>query len=62
MKWQIMLNIASLFGKSPFAPLQSHMKKVALCVERLSDIFNALVQNGHGKDRKARRRSFADGT
>lgn len=37
-----MLNIARLFGKSPFAPLQSHMKKVALCVERLSDIFNAL--------------------
>ncbi len=37
-----MLNIARLFGKSPFAPLQSHMKKVSLCVERLSDIFNAL--------------------
>ena len=37
-----MLNIARLFGKSPFAPLQSHMKKVALCIERLSDIFTAL--------------------
>lgn len=36
-----MLNIARLFGKSPFAPLQSHMKKVSLCMERLSDIFNA---------------------
>jgi predicted phosphate transport protein (TIGR00153 family) len=36
-----MLNIARLFGKSPFAPLQSHMKKVSLCVERLSDIFIA---------------------
>ncbi len=36
-----MLNIARLFGKSPFAPLQSHMKKVANCVERLSDIFTA---------------------
>ena len=36
-----MLNIARLFGKSPFAPLQSHMKKVAACMERLSDIFNA---------------------
>lgn len=36
-----MLNIARLFGKSPFAPLQSHMKKVALCMERLSDIFKA---------------------
>lgn len=36
-----MLNIARLFGKSPFAPLQSHMKKVALCVDRLSDMFSA---------------------
>ncbi len=36
-----MLNIARLFGKSPFAPLQSHMKKVANCIERLSDIFTA---------------------
>ena len=36
-----MLNIARLFGKSPFAPLQSHMKKVSLCMDRLSDIFNA---------------------
>lgn len=39
-----MLNIARLFGKSPFAPLQSHMKKVALCIERLSDIFNAFAK------------------
>ncbi len=39
-----MLNIARLFGKSPFAPLQSHMKKVALCIERLSDIFKALAK------------------
>jgi len=39
------LNIARLFGKSPFAPLQSHMKKVALCMERLSDMFNALPKN-----------------
>ncbi len=39
-----MLNIARLFGKSPFAPLQSHMKKVSICIERLSDIFNALAK------------------
>lgn len=39
-----MLNIARLFGKSPFAPLQSHMKKVALCMTMLSDIFKALPQ------------------
>jgi uncharacterized protein len=39
-----MLNIARLFGKSPFAALQGHMKKVALCIERLSDIFNAFAK------------------
>lgn len=39
-----MLNIARLFGKSPFAPLQSHMKKVANCIERLSDIFTAFAK------------------
>ncbi len=47
-----MLNIARLFGKSPFAPLQSHMKKVALCMERLSDIFNALPKKDQEKIEK----------
>lgn len=37
-----MLNIARLFGKSPFAPLQSHMQKVAACVKLLKEIFDAL--------------------
>lgn len=37
-----MLNIARLFGKSPFAPLQGHMKKVAACLEKLSAIFAIL--------------------
>ena len=37
-----MLNIARLFGKSPFAPLQSHMKKVAICIEKLSTLFDVL--------------------
>lgn len=37
-----MLNIARLFGKSPFAPLQGHMKKVAACLEKLSEVFAAL--------------------
>lgn len=37
-----MLNIARLFGKSPFAPLQSHMKKVANCVKQLVAIFEIL--------------------
>lgn len=37
-----MLTIARLFGKSPFAPLQTHMDKVAACVNKLSDIFLSL--------------------
>lgn len=47
-----MLNIARLFGKSPFAPLQSHMKKVSLCIERLSDIFNAFSKRDMEKIEK----------
>lgn len=39
-----MLTIARLFGKSPFAPLQSHMNKVANCVEKLTKIFEALAK------------------
>lgn len=37
-----MISIAKLFGKSPFAPLQTHMKKVSLCVEKLSQLMEAL--------------------
>lgn len=36
------MTIARLFGKSPFAPLQSHMNKVASCMEKLTKIFEAL--------------------
>lgn len=41
-----MMNIARLFGKSPFAPLQTHMQKVSLCMKKLSAIFESL----HKKD------------
>jgi hypothetical protein len=37
-----MMTVARLFGKSPFAPLQRHMNKVALCVEKLSKVFDSL--------------------
>lgn len=40
-----MLTILSLFGRSPFAPLQSHMERVAKCVYRLLDLFEALEKN-----------------
>lgn len=39
-----MMTIARLFGKSPFAPLQSHMNKVALCIDKLSKIFESLQE------------------
>lgn len=38
-----MLTIARLFGKSPFAPLQSHMNKVASCMEKLTKIIESLA-------------------
>src|SRR3984893_12086013 len=41
-----MMNIARLFGKSPFAPLQNHMQKVSLCMKKLTSIFESL----HKKD------------
>ena len=37
-----MLTIARLFGKSPFAPLQTHMKRVANCMEKLTTLFEVL--------------------
>lgn len=37
-----MLTILSLFGRSPFAPLQSHMERVAKCVYCLPLLFEAL--------------------
>lgn len=37
-----MLTIARLFGKSPFAPLQTHMNKVGSCMEKLTRIFEVL--------------------
>ncbi len=37
-----MLTIMNLFGRSPFAPLQSHMEKVAMCVHKVLELFCAL--------------------
>lgn len=41
--------IFNLFGRSPFAPLQSHMEKVSQCVRLLPDLFQALEQQDQGK-------------
>ncbi len=37
-----MLTIARLFGKSPFAPLQTHMTRVTHCMEKLAEIMKSL--------------------
>ncbi|MBA3957252.1 MAG: TIGR00153 family protein [Parachlamydiaceae bacterium] len=43
-----MLNtIVSLFGRSPFAPLQSHMDKVSMCVHCLKELFEALEKQDY---------------
>lgn len=38
-----MQTLARLFGRSPFAPLQTHMDRVAACVHQLVPIFEALA-------------------
>ncbi len=38
-----MLTIAKLFGKSPFAPLQTHIDKVAACLHELPPLFKAFM-------------------
>ncbi len=43
-----MLNFAKLFGKSPFAPLQSHMQKVTKCIDELTFLYQALAQKEEG--------------
>ena len=40
----LMRTIARLFGKSPFAPLQTHMNKVGNCIEKLTKIFECLAK------------------
>lgn len=40
-----MLTILKLFSRSPFAPLQSHMEKVAKSVHLLPPLFKALLEN-----------------
>jgi uncharacterized protein len=39
-----MINLAKLFGKSPFAPLQTHMSKVESCVKELTFLFKAVAK------------------
>lgn len=44
-----MTTLLSLFGRSPFAPLGSHMEEVAACVYMLTDLFDALEKKDYEK-------------
>ena len=48
-----MLNISKLFGKSPFTPLQTHMKKVSCCVEKLLPLLKAIESQNIEEIQKA---------
>jgi len=39
--------LARLFGRSPFAPLQIHMAKVACCVHKITPLFEALLKKDY---------------
>ena len=44
-----MINISSIFAKSPFKPLRDHMDKVVESVVPLDDFFEALFQEDYSK-------------
>jgi predicted phosphate transport protein (TIGR00153 family) len=44
-----MLTILNLFGRSPFAPLQSHMERVSQCVHKTVELFDALQSENFKK-------------
>jgi uncharacterized protein len=44
-----MLTIARLFGKSPFSPLQNHMKKVVSCIKKLTEMFQEIENKNFDK-------------
>ncbi len=42
-----MRTFANLFGKSPFVPLQSHMRKVSECIDGLGELFQVFINGDH---------------
>lgn len=48
-----MQTLARLFGRSPFTPLQTHMTKVAGCVEEILPLFESLEKKDYPAVRKA---------
>lgn len=48
-----MRTIAKLFGKSPFAPLLTHMQTVSKCLDKLTEVFRILETGDMEKVEKA---------
>ncbi|RMG67366.1 MAG: TIGR00153 family protein [Calditrichaeota bacterium] len=44
-----MRGFSKLFTRSPFAPMQSHMEKVANCVEQLGELYNAFTAGDYDR-------------
>jgi len=44
-----MLTLTKLFGRSPFAPLLSHMELVSVCVHKVPKLFDALQEQNEEK-------------
>ena len=44
-----MINLSSMFARSPFKPLRDHMDKVVESVAPLKDFFDALHQGDYSK-------------
>ena len=47
-----MRSILSMFSKSPFKPLASHMDKVRACVEQIKPLFDALENRDYDSVQK----------
>ena len=50
-----MINISSMFAKSPFKPLRDHMDKVIESIDPLKEFFEALNQQDFSKAEEIQR-------
>jgi predicted phosphate transport protein (TIGR00153 family) len=51
--------MAALFGKSPFKPLQQHMRMIIECVAEVPALFTAVIENDHAQVEVQKDKIFA---
>ncbi len=51
--------MAALFGKSPFKPLQQHMRMIVECVAEVPALFTAVIENDHAQVEVQKDKIFA---